>query len=57
MLLLFVELSTSVVFKGVFILFETTLPKMKSRSVGEDDYVVKHCSEEDGMKTGTQFDE
>ena len=57
MLLLFVELSTSVVFKGVFILFESTLPKMKSRSVGEDDYVVKHCSEEDGMKIGTQFDE
>ena len=56
MLLLFVELSTSVVFKGVFILFESTLPKMKSRPVGEDGDVVRHCSKEDGVKTGTQFD-
>ena len=45
MLLLFVELSTSVVFKGVFILFEPTLPKIKSRSVNEDD------DENDGVKT------
>ena len=49
MLLLFVELSTSVVFKGVFILHESTLPMMKSRYVGEDDDVVKHYSQEDGV--------
>ena len=39
-----------------FELFLFDNAKIKSRSVCEDGDVVRHCSEEDGVKTGTQFD-
>ena len=46
-----VELSTSEVFNGVFVLIESTLPKLKFRSLGENGDVMKNCSEEDDVKT------